>query len=120
MLPQSSSILIALLVTFDGLNATESRFILTDAHMMFYVGASFLIAVKFWKRRNMYWYLRQISNTPKATKDISRKRTGSIQWSRMHSWFAAPGDNFMPLYEEVAWCTLLGLACGAAVRCEKG
>jgi hypothetical protein len=115
MLPQMSCVLIAWLVMFDGLNATESRFILTDAHMMFYVGASFLIAVKFWKRRNVYWYLRHVSPATKA-RDQGRKRAGSIQWTHVKSWLASSVENTMPLYEEIAWCTLLGLACGAAVR----
>lgn len=46
------SITAAVLVTFDMLNVTEARLILTDSQLMFYIGLSLYIAVRFWKRRN--------------------------------------------------------------------
>ncbi|MDR3740421.1 MAG: phospholipid carrier-dependent glycosyltransferase [Terracidiphilus sp.] len=100
-----ASALVAWLVTFDMLNATEARLILTDSQLVFYMALSLLLAVKFWKRRN-YFTCAQIAG------GVGKRAKGAPVMP------LTPGLH-MPAWEEVAWSVTIGLAFGASVRCAR-
>ncbi len=115
-----SSLFSAWLAAFDMIGVIESRTIVTDAQLLFYIALTLLVAVKFWKRRNYFTHLQELANSDspqhKPGSSGNRRRASSISSSNTGRSKGKSVTVAMPLLEEITWSALLGLCCGAAVR----
>lgn len=100
-----AALLAAAFFNWDMLNLIESRLILTDSQLMFWMMACLLGGLIYFQRVQEHWAAKHKAN-----------KTKNVETFRVWDWGSPAREaRLMEVEDRVAWSVCLGILCGAAV-----
>jgi dolichyl-phosphate-mannose--protein O-mannosyl transferase len=99
-----ASLLAAVLILFDNLNLTESRLILMDSQLMFWIALCMLSALKWWERLNAH-----------ADAEASFFQKYGLEFNADSPAHLSTDPRFLSKRNHLRWLVWMGFMCAQAI-----